>query len=253
MKLVAIVRVKNAKDTIKDCLSRLSDLCDEIIIVDNGSTDGTKKIYKKFHKIITINHTKGFNEGRDKNLLLKLAKKRNPDWILWIDQDEIFEEIASRKILDKYMNNPKVNLVQFRLFHFWLSKTKYRVDGIWKTYTAFPQRFMWRNLKSAYFRNWRFHSGGIMGVPQPHLTSFIRLKHYGYTNKRQVAKKYKFYTDLKDDPMSKKTILLDPNDKKVRLKKWQPGLLNSYKDGVKWGLIDKFIKIKNLLLSYNIV
>lgn len=250
MKLVAMLRVKDAKDTIRECLSKLSELVDEIVIVDNGSTDGTLKIYQQFPKIVKIAKTKGFHEGRDKQLLIKYAKERNPDWILWIDQDEIFEEIASRKILEKYMNNPKINLVQFRLFHFWISKTHYRVDGIWKTYTAFPQRFMWRNTKSAYFRDWKFHSGGIMNVPKKHIISHLGLKHFGYRSKKQVKEKYDFYKSLKKDPMSKKTIHLDPEAKSIRLKSWKPGLFYSLRSWYYWNFVDKAIKIKNLLLSY---
>ena len=45
--------VKNEEEVLVNCLDSVSDICDEIIIVDTGSTDKTKEIAKKFtEKII---------------------------------------------------------------------------------------------------------------------------------------------------------------------------------------------------------
>ena len=54
MKLIGIMHVKDAIRTIEECLEKLSSLVDEIIIVDNGSTDGTLETYKKFSKIAKL-------------------------------------------------------------------------------------------------------------------------------------------------------------------------------------------------------
>lgn len=206
MKLVAMLRIKNQILTIRECLNRLNDLVDEIVIVDNGSTDGTLEVYKEYKKIKAVKHTKGFDEGRDKIMVHELAKTRDPDWILWIDADEVFEDALTRKNLEKYMSNSKLNVVWFRLYHFWGQKKKFRIDGPWLKYTAFPQRMMWRNIKSAYFRDWKFHNGGIMGVPGNHITSHFRLKHFGYVYPEQLKNKKKTYTKLKKHPMSIKTL-----------------------------------------------
>ena len=42
--------VKNEEDVIGRCLECVSDLFDEIIIVDTGSEDNTKEIVKKYTK-----------------------------------------------------------------------------------------------------------------------------------------------------------------------------------------------------------
>jgi glycosyltransferase involved in cell wall biosynthesis len=205
MKLVAMLRVKNQILTINDCLTKLSDIVDEIVIVDNSSTDGTLQEYKKFPKIVTVKKTKRFHEGRDKILAHDLAKKRNPDWIIWVDGDEIFESNTTRDDFLKYLNNPKINLVKFRMYNFWFSKKRFRVDGFWQRYNSQPQRQMWRNTSNAYFRNLKFHNGGIMGIKSGTITSHIRIKHYGFIHKKQIRTKYKTYNKLKTDPMSKKT------------------------------------------------
>jgi glycosyltransferase involved in cell wall biosynthesis len=219
MKLIAQLRVKNQIFTITECLVKLSDLVDEIVIVDNGSTDGTLKVYKNFPKVKLIEHTIGFDEGRDKRLAHDLAKSLNPDWILWMDGDEIFEESTSRQQLETYMKNPRIDVVQFRMFNFWKSKEFYRVDGLWRRYTAHPQRQMWRNIQSAYFKDLKFHNGGILGFTSKPVTSHIRIKHYGYIYTIQIDKRQKIYNSLKKDPMAIKTLPM--GEKGLKLEKWK--------------------------------
>jgi len=46
-----IIRAKNEEKNIKDCIESVIDLVDEIIFVDNNSTDNTFKIVEKYQKI----------------------------------------------------------------------------------------------------------------------------------------------------------------------------------------------------------
>ena len=117
MKLVSILRIKDQIQTIDECLTKLSELVDEIIVLDNCSTDGTFDVYKKYPKIIEILQTVGFDEGRDKIMLLDAAKKRSPDWIMWIDADEVFEKHFTRTIIESYMNS-SYNRITFRMCNF---------------------------------------------------------------------------------------------------------------------------------------
>jgi len=253
MKLAAILRVKNQILTIRECLSKLSSLVDKIVIVDNDSTDGTFGIYKRYPKIRIIKKTKGFNEGRDKCLAHKLAKKLKPDWILWIDGDEIFEKNLVRNDLEKYMNNPRLNQINFRIYNFWLSDKKYRVDGIWKKYTAFPQRQLWRNLPQAYFLDIPFHNGGIRGVPPKHINSDFRIKHFGYVYPQQIKTKVKTYKKLENDELSTKTLPLNIDD--IHSIKWLESDNKNYNKIIRkteysfWQLMEKFYLYKDLLVK----
>lgn len=194
MKLVAILRIKDQILTINDCFLKLSEIVDEIVVLDNGSTDGTLEVYSQFPKVITILHTVGFDEGRDKILLLEEAKKRNPDWILWIDADEIFENHFTREVAEAYMNS-NYNRIVFRMCNFWLSHTQCRYDSEYYLYTLHPQRSMWRNVDSAYFKNLVIHNGDIQGVPgKPYLSPY-RIKHFGYADKKKIEDKLKIYRE----------------------------------------------------------
>jgi glycosyltransferase involved in cell wall biosynthesis len=240
-KLVAMLRIKNQIITISECLSRLSDLVDEIVIVDNGSTDGTLEVYGDFKKVVVVKKTKGFDEGRDKVFALELAKERKPDWIIWIDGDEIIEEWVSRKDLDMYMEQNDLYLIKFRMFNFWKSKETYRIDGKWFSYTAAPQRMMWRNVPEAYFDNLPFHNGGIRGVSGKHILSEIRIKHFGYINDDQIITKNRTYKSLEQDKQAFKTM--STSEKYLKLQKWVSGKSAALNQKKKWDTIERNQKL----------
>ncbi|KKR88701.1 MAG: family 2 glycosyl transferase [Candidatus Yanofskybacteria bacterium GW2011_GWA1_44_21] len=201
MKIVAILRTKNSLLKLEDCLEKLSELMDEIIIMDNGSTDGTIEVFKKFPKIAQVlyrDDTGNFHEGRDMNILLEEAKKRNADWITMAWPDEVFEKNLTRAILEKYMRQHTYDCIGFRMCHFWQSMKYCRFDRDWFFYTLRPQRFMWRNVEGTYFKDVVIHPGGIQGITTPVRTVPFRIKHYGYVSKADVDRKLEVFK--KSDP-----------------------------------------------------
>lgn len=106
MKLTGVVIAKNEEKMIEDCLKSLS-FCDEIILIDNDSTDNTKEIaQKKGAKVYEI-QTNDFSEIRNLGL-----SKAQGDWVLYIDADErVTKELAESikaKIQDKEIKAFKV-------------------------------------------------------------------------------------------------------------------------------------------------
>ncbi|MBM3232505.1 tetratricopeptide repeat protein [Candidatus Pacearchaeota archaeon] len=90
----ACLIVKDEEKHIENCLQSLKNLAEEIVIVDTGSKDKTKKIAEKFTDSISDFEWNGnFSEAR--NLALSKATK---DWILSIDADESFSEEDCNKI-----------------------------------------------------------------------------------------------------------------------------------------------------------
>jgi len=85
--------VKNEEEVLHQCLNSVKDICDEIIIVDTGSTDKTKEIVKQFtNKIIDFKWIDDFAAAR--NFAFSHATM---DFILWLDADDILLEEDQRK------------------------------------------------------------------------------------------------------------------------------------------------------------
>ncbi|MCC3372455.1 glycosyltransferase [Cohnella sp. REN36] len=87
--------VKNEEDTIGRCLSSVAEAVDEIIIVDTGSTDGTKSVVEPFHaRIYDFQWIDHFAAAR--NFAFSLATK---DYIFWLDADDVLMEDNRDKLI----------------------------------------------------------------------------------------------------------------------------------------------------------
>ncbi|MEW4285750.1 tetratricopeptide repeat-containing glycosyltransferase family 2 protein [Priestia koreensis] len=107
--------VKNEEKVIDRCLSSIAHLVQEIIVVDTGSTDNTKKIVKKYTShIYDYEWTNDFSAARN-----FAAKKATGDWILVLDADEYVDEdnfkdfIQELKNDDDKFNAYGVNILNF--------------------------------------------------------------------------------------------------------------------------------------------
>lgn len=89
--LSAIILTKNAESLIADCIDSLS-FCDEIIVVDDYSTDRTADIAKMMGASVYPYSSESFAKKR--NLGLKKAKGK---WVIYLDADErLSDELRDR-------------------------------------------------------------------------------------------------------------------------------------------------------------
>ena len=92
--LVAIIILNwNGKHLLRTCLSSLFKLTDypnyKVIVVDNGSTDGSVEYVKKhFPKadILALDKNYGYAKGNNEGIKYAL-KKYNPDYVLLLNND----------------------------------------------------------------------------------------------------------------------------------------------------------------------
>jgi len=86
--------VKNEEENLKNCISKVADFVDEIIVVDTGSTDNTKTIALEFtDKVYDYNWCNDFAATRNFSI-----SKANNDWILVLDADEYVSDYMKEKI-----------------------------------------------------------------------------------------------------------------------------------------------------------
>lgn len=94
MKLSLSMIVKNEERFLPDCLESVKNLVDEMVIVDTGSTDGTKEIARSFGaKIFDLEWQDDFSFARNESL-----RRTKGDWVLYLDADERIDKSYHDKI-----------------------------------------------------------------------------------------------------------------------------------------------------------
>ncbi len=95
MNISAIVIAKNEEESIKRCLGLLS-FADELIVVDNGSTDRTVALARQIG-------AKVYREPKNDFALLRNRGKEesNFDWLLYVDADEQITEKLREEIIQE--------------------------------------------------------------------------------------------------------------------------------------------------------
>ena len=84
MKLSVVLETRNEEKDIKACLESAKDIADEIIVVDESSTDKTRDIAKKMGAAVyKVKHEPIFHITKQKAL-----DHATGDWILQLDADE---------------------------------------------------------------------------------------------------------------------------------------------------------------------
>lgn len=228
-KLTLSMAVRNEADRyLKMVLEHARQYIDAAVIIDDASTDGTadlcRQILNGIPLVLVENHHSCFkNEVKLRKQQWEETVKTNPDWILFLDADEVFEDRIITEI-GALINQDSFDYVAFRLYDFW-DKDHYREDSCWQAHYYY-RPFLIRYLPGFSYR-WKetpLHCGRMpYNVTElPGINSFIRLKHFGWADPESRARKYKWY--LKADPEGKYGVLqqyLSIMDEHPNLVKWE--------------------------------
>jgi len=207
-KVVAMLRVKDGIIHIERCLSGLEKWVDEIVVLDTGSTDGTKGIIglhlpEHGGKVVDFDFTtfkdSPLQEFEERQYLLEMAQERNPTWILRIDVDEVFED----RILDKLpllLNpiNPEILCWQFPMKTLWRGEEKYRADGNWGQMCPYA---LFRHIPGQELLNNEhpqgFHIPSIPIFVARHIGFCnVNMVHWGYYQWEEVIRKFEWYGEV---------------------------------------------------------
>jgi len=97
-----VIITKNEAECIADCIGMAKLITDDIVIVDNGSTDSTLHIAAMHGCNIYQHGWEGY--GANKNLGIELAKY---DWILSLDADEVPDMELVNSLHNLWLRNPE--------------------------------------------------------------------------------------------------------------------------------------------------
>jgi glycosyltransferase involved in cell wall biosynthesis len=182
-RLSAILVVRNEADQLADCLERLRGLAEEIIIVDDHSTDTTREIARRFTD--RIFHRKLDSFGAQKQFALDQA---TGDWVLAVDADEYVTPALRQEIArvlsdpaarDGYEIHRDVYFLERRLRHGGLA-----TDRVLRLFRRDRGRFSDHSVHEQVLVDGRV--GRLEGS----------LEHHTHRSLRRYVEKINLYTDL---------------------------------------------------------
>lgn len=153
MKLSVVISAFNEENMIEDCLKSVIDLADEIIFVDNTSSDKTIQIAKNYTDKVFVRPNDPVNLNKNKNFGFS---KASGDWILSLDADErvsnyLATELKSA-ILKKEFNGyeiPRKNIIFGKWIQHSIWWPDYNLRLFKKGKGIFPQNHVHEKLKVA--------------------------------------------------------------------------------------------------------
>jgi len=227
-KLTLSMVVRNEENRfLEEVLNSAKEYIDNAIFIDDASTDNTIKIIEDTlkdipHKIIRNKESKFSNEVELRRQQWNETIYTNPDWILFLDADEIFED-SFKEYIKALMEDTEVDGYLFRLYDFWNSE-EYREDSLWNAhnvYRLFLIRYQ-ENFKYKFKENPQ-HCGRMPYncINLPYMATNLRLKHYGWSREGDRIEKYNRYMEL------------DPNGEFGNLEQYK-SILDENPNLIKW-------------------
>jgi glycosyltransferase involved in cell wall biosynthesis len=191
MKIVAFIQMYNeaSKGNLERCLKNCKQWADEIVIYDDASTDNSVAVAKKYTKYIIQGVVNDFcRELAHKQQLLEYAFTLDPDWIMWVDCDEILDRAGTlgglRRLAEEALAD--VDAFSFHQTNLWRGQTYYRVDTLFDI--GWFVR-LWRVQQGLEF----FVEEGLHRTLYPKniknvVKSDIRVIHYGFWHYKNTLK-----------------------------------------------------------------
>ena len=220
MKIIGMMCVKNEQRWIWSVLRALH-FCDQILVMDDHSTDDTVYIAKRFPNVIVLpSPFDDYQEGRNNEWLVSKIAELKPDWVVHVMGDETLEQDTWEKI-QGLLADPNVNVIRFNVVNFWDGVYKAPGDGHWGKRMAHA---MWRFPKNVKLTYYPMHCGLPEQIeanmhPHPDEPQSVKLKlfHYGYSSTELRRQAYDFFVARDEDPkrLEEYKVLLDEVPKAV--------------------------------------
>lgn len=203
LRLTLSLLVKNeAKRYLQAVLASVREYVTDAVIIDDGSHDESAEMCRSMLdgiplRLIQNRESKFANEVILRKQQWEETVKTNPDWILTLDADEIFEGKFKEQV-GALMENVVVDAYYFRLYDFW-NETHYRSDKYWQAHTFYrPFMVRYRPEITYCWRETVQHCGRFpLNISKfPMACSDLRLKHYGWSHAQDRIEKYNRYQQL---------------------------------------------------------
>lgn len=137
--------VRNEEHHLPDCLRSVSGLFQDIVVVDTGSTDGTRAVAESFGaRVFDFPWPDSFGAARNESLRHARGK-----WILWLDADDRLDE-ENRRQLQSVLDTLGDELDAYAM------KVRSVLDSERRSFRLLDQVRLFRNLPSVRW-DYRIH------------------------------------------------------------------------------------------------
>lgn len=222
-KITLSMIVHNEADRyLPEVLRKAREYISSAVIIDDASDDRTAEVCLEELKGIPLTlirnvRSKFSNEVNLRKQQWEETIKTNPDWILVLDADEIFEDRFKDKV-ETMLYASDVDVYAFPLYDFW-DETHYRDDQYWRGHrcSSFAMLVKYSDRITNTWPDRRQHCGRFPSSirdlrikPSP-----LRVKHFGWSKEGDRIAKYKRYKKLDPDAefgwREQYESILDPN------------------------------------------
>ncbi|CAN5685742.1 glycosyltransferase family 2 protein [soil metagenome] len=113
IKVFVVIVTYNGRTWIEKCLNSLkaSSTPIEIIVIDNGSNDGTQEIIKQYTEIDFIQSEENLGFGKANNKGIQIAINKEADYIFLLNQDAWIETNTITVLLEVAKRNPGYGVI----------------------------------------------------------------------------------------------------------------------------------------------
>jgi glycosyltransferase involved in cell wall biosynthesis len=201
--LSMVIRNESGND-LRRMLEDARQYITDAVIIDDASTDNSVQICEETLKGIPLRLIKNQESKFSNEILLRKQQweetiQTNPEWILTLDADEIFEEKFKKEVAG-LISDPQADAYFFRLYDFW-DENSYRSDSYWcahQNYRPFLVRY--RPSLEVKWQETPQHCGRIPNFDMQYpVGSPLRIKHYGWSQPSRRLAKYQRYRMLDPD------------------------------------------------------
>lgn len=190
---------------LRPVLESAREYITDAVIIDDASTDNSATICQEVLAGIPLklirNETSLFaNEWTLRQQLWDETVKTDPEWILVLDADEIFEDRMKTEI-KHLVSDTETQVYYFRLYDFW-DEGHYRSDEWWSAHERFAPFLIHYDASTPYqFVHTPQHCGRLplAGLELKGICSDLRIKHYGWAKLEDRMAKHARYKALDPD------------------------------------------------------
>lgn len=180
-------------------LSSISRYCDGLVLYNDGSTDEFMDLINEYQGVDRLQEINVIgdkendfkNELYHKARLLEHSKRFNPDWLIWLDCDEVVQYDKEQEIQGLIENSSAdgINLFERNL---WRTEKAYRTDELWAQ-GLFCRLWKMQDSLSYTIKRGLHFSLVPDGVVKREDVKDLFVVHYGYSTDEAILRKYNMY------------------------------------------------------------